>query len=136
MGMLFYAHNNLRCRPTLPRLQQRFTENMSEHSQYQPRLTTTIDWIFRNGNLSIEAFRQALLQEKIRTVEERDGRERRLFYIDDLAKTVYEGDRLGWNYSAEGIESRCIPEGVWRREQSLKQEQQQNLRQRPRIDLY
>lgn len=133
---VYIRSSDLRSKPTLSRLHELFTGNMREHMQYRERLTTTIDWIFRSQRVSPETFRQALLKEKVRTFEDREGPDRRIFYIDELAKTVYEGERLGRQYSAEGIEDRCIPEETWRREQSLKQEQKQTLRQRPRMDLY
>jgi hypothetical protein len=125
----------LRCNPTLTRLQRLFTDNMGACSQYKQRLTTAIDWIFHNQQVTESAFRQALLKEKIRIVEGPE-RKRSFFYIDDLTKTVYEADRLGRKYTAEGIGERCVSEELWQRQQTLKQEQKQQLRQRPKIDLY
>ena len=133
---VYIRSSALRCKPTLSRLQKRFTANMTEHAIYRQRMTTAIDWVFSGKGVNQEGFRQALLDEKIRTVEDGIGANRRLFYIDELARTVYEGERLGPKYSAIGIEARCIPEETWRHEQSLKLEQTQSLRQKPRMDLF
>jgi hypothetical protein len=132
---VYLRASSLHSKPTLRNLQKLFTNNMTARPQFQQRLTSTIDWIFFKQQVTQSAFRQALLKEKIRVVEGTDTK-RGFFYIDELTKTVYEGERLGRKYSADGIGERCISEELWRRERSLKQEQKQHLRQRPKIDLY
>jgi hypothetical protein len=132
---IYLRASSLRSKPTLRNLQKLFTNNMTARPQFQQRLTTTIDWIFHKQQVTQSAFRQALLKEKIRVVEGTDTK-RGFFYIDELTKTVYEGERLGKKYSAEGIGERCVSEETWKRQQRMKQEQKQNLRQRPKIDLY
>jgi hypothetical protein len=125
----------LRGKPTLRHLQSLFSQNMDHNSKYKQRLTAAIDWIFHNQQVTGTTFRQALLKEKIRIVEGPEEK-RGFFYIDELTKTVFEGERLGRKYSAEGIGERCISEELRQRQQTLKQEQKQTLRQRPKIDLY
>jgi Relaxase/Mobilisation nuclease domain len=132
---MYIKASALACSPTFTKMQALFAQNIHACSQYKQRLTTAIDWIFHNQQVSQPAFRQALLKEKIRIVEGPE-RKRGFFYIDELTKTVYEGERLGPKYSAEAIADRCISEQRWQQQQSLKQEQKQSFRQRPKIDLY
>jgi hypothetical protein len=87
--------------------------------------------------VSIEAFRQALQKERISVVdntETHSGR-RQIYYIDQLSKSVWNGEQLGRPYSAAGISDRCIPEETYRQQQQQKQAQvqHQKLRQRPRF---
>jgi len=131
---VYIKSSALRSRPTLRVIQKLFKENMDLHAENRQRMTTAIDWIFHKQPISREGFRQALKKEKIRIVEDRP--EQKLFYIDELAKTVYEGERLGRQYSLVGIQDRCVPEEVFRQQQSLKQEQKQSLRRRPNIEIY
>ena len=129
---VYIKSSTLRCRPTLRKLQEHFVRNRPAYEENRQRLTASIDWVFFKQRVSMEAFQKALSKERVKVVENSG----RLFYIDEGQKAVYDGERLGRKYSAEGIAERCIPAEVYRQEQTLKQQQKLQLRQRPRLDLY
>jgi hypothetical protein len=85
----------------------------------------------------MEAFKQALQKERISVVDhtEANSGRRQIYYIDQLSKSVWDGEKLGRSYSAAGISERSISDEAYRQEQQQKQAQvqQQKLRQRPRF---
>ncbi len=139
---VYIKASDLRLRPTIKRLEERFTENRLLREEHRLRLTTAIDWVLYRQSVSKEALRQALQKERISLVEDlgQRGGPRQVYYIDELAKTVFDGRALGKAYSAEGLDARCLtPEESRLREvqrQSQKQQQKQRLRLRPGMDDY
>jgi hypothetical protein len=123
----------LRSKPTLKNLQQRFASNQGLREEYRQRLTAAIDWIFFKETPSMEAFRQALQKENISIIHDQD----KIFYIDRLAKTVWDGKTLGQKYTIEGLKQRCIPDETYKQQQQQRSlDKKQHLRQQPRQDLY
>ena len=141
MEDVYIKASALRCKPTLRHLQERFAENHVLREKVQQRVETAIDWIFYQQPATMEGLRQALQKERINIVRDGEGigGARRIFYIDELTKNVYDGQTLGPSYSAEGIAKRCISEDEYqqqlRERQRQKQEQKQRRRQRLRHDL-
>ena len=139
---VYVKASDLRIRPTMKYLQERFVVNDQLRQEHRQRLTTAIDWVLYKQPVSKEALRQALQKERISMVEESDSRggPRHVYYIDQLAKTVFDGRTLGRAYSSEGLDERCVTEDEWRQRQVQKQEQKQQhkqrLRQRPKLDHY
>ena len=134
---VYIKSSALRYRPTLRKLQERFTVNRELREEHRQRLTTAIDWIFFKQSVSMEAFKQALQKERISVVEntEANSGRRQIYYIDQLSKGVWDGEKLGRSYSAAGISERSISDEAYRQQQQQKQAQvqQQKLRQRPRF---
>jgi hypothetical protein len=139
---VYIKSSALRIKATMKYLQERFVVNDQLREEHRQRLTTAIDWVLYKQPVSKEALRQALQKERISMVEESDSRggPRHVYYIDQLAKTVFDGRTLGRAYSSEGLDERCVTEDEWRRRQVQKQEQKQQhkqrLRQRPKLDHY
>jgi hypothetical protein len=130
---VYLKASSLRSKPTLKNLQQRFTINQGLREEYRQRVTAAIDWIFYKQPVSMEALRQALRKENISIMNEQDS----IYYIDRLAKTVWDSNTLGQKYTAEGLKARCIPEEVYRQQQQQRAiDQKQHQRQKPRQDLY
>jgi Relaxase/Mobilisation nuclease domain len=121
--------SKFRSKPTLKHLQERFTINHALREEYRQRLTAAIDWIFYKQTPSMEALRQALQKENISIMND----EGKIFYIDRLAKTVWDSKALGQKYTAQGLKQRCIPDEIYKLQV---QNQKQHLRQKPRQDLY
>lgn len=130
---IYIKASALRSRPTLKNLQRRFAENQSLRETHRQRLTTAIDWIFNKQPVSMEAFREALQKEKILIMDEQDNKsgQHQVFYVDHLARTVWDAATLGQRYSAEGIKARCVSSEEYRQHQ----QQTQRLQQRHRPDL-
>ena len=125
---IYIKASALRSKPTQKNLEKRFAQNQGLREPHRQRLTAAIDWIFHKQPVTMEAFRAALQKEKILIMEE----QHQIFYIDPLAKTVWDSATLGQKYSAEGIKARCVSSETYREQQ----QQKQHLRQRQRPDLF
>jgi hypothetical protein len=123
-------------KPTLKNLEKRFVQNQALRESHREHLTTAIDWAFYKKTPNLETLRMALNKEQIDTIFQRDstGGLQNIWYIDHLRKTVFDGNRLGSSYSADGITNRCAYREPQRQEQTQKQNQQQKIR--PRLDLF
>lgn len=123
-------------KPTLKNLEKRFVQNQALREPHRQHLTTAIDWAFYKKTPDLEDLRNALKKEQIDTLLQRntEGRLQNIWYIDHLRKTVFDGNRLGSSYRADGITDRCVYRESQRQEQTQKQKQQQRIR--PRLDLF
>lgn len=131
MEEVYVKSSLLRSKPGLRYIEQRFAENLQLEPTIRQRVETSIDWIFHKQRMSMEAFRQALRQEKIDMV----ANGQRLYYVDRVNKAVLSGNRLGPKYSLLGVREWCISvEEYQRQQQTLVQTQKQHLRQRPKMD--
>ncbi len=120
-------------KPTLRNLELRFAQNLRVYEEKQQRVKTAIDWVFYKQPVDMEAFRKALLKDRIRVIDGGASGEG-VFYLDEGSKAIYDGRTLGPAYSVEGVRARCIPEEEYRKVQEL--DLKQELRQRPRLGLH
>ena len=127
---------NFDSKPTLKNLEKRFVENQGLRESHRQHLTTAIDWAFYKKTPHLEDLRNALKKEQIDTILQKDpnGTLQNIWYVDHLRKTVFDGNRLGGGYSADGITNRCVSRATQREEQIEKQQLQQRIR--PRLDLF
>lgn len=146
-GGAYFKASSFPSRPTLDRLEQRFTENFSAREEHRRRLTSTIDYALAGSTLSFEAFRQTLGGQQVSVITPRsagansavsgsaDPREG-IWYVDHRTQTVFEGGGLGARYSASGVQQRCLPEEVYQqKQQSQAQEEAQRQSHRMRHSL-
>ncbi len=96
-------------KPTLSFLERKFTENESLKQQYKRSLKTSIDWIMVKPPTSLEAFKAALLKEKVNLVIRANDKSiiYGLTYIDHNTKCVFNGNEIGKEYSAHRILEKC-----------------------------
>lgn len=96
-------------KPTLSFLERKFRENESLKQEYKRSLKTSIDWIMVKPPTSLEAFKEALLKEKVNLVirENDKGVIYGLTYIDHNTKCVFKGSEIGREYSAQRILEKC-----------------------------
>jgi len=113
-------------RPTLASLQKRFVENQALREQHRESLAVLIDYTLAGKSLSLEALRLALGKRKVSLVTGEDkGGGRRIWYVDDTTKAVFEGAALGENYSFAGMQKRLVPEEVYQQQQPTQRQSQQ-----------
>lgn len=115
--------------PGIGYLETRFAENQSEQQEHRRRLTGAIDYALVGEGISQGVFDRELAGQQISVVRNGPGGPPGIWYVDHLTKDVYEGRRLGENYSAQAIGQRYVPEERYR-ERLL---QEQELRESRRL---
>ncbi|GGB23932.1 relaxase/mobilization nuclease domain-containing protein [Puia dinghuensis] len=128
----YYPARRFSVRPTLTNLEKRFVENQSARERHRSSLTSLIDYALTGKPLSLEALKQALAKRQVSVVvrEEKEAG-RQVWFVDQLNKTVFEGDSLGREYSLAALEKRLVPEETYR-QQIQQRVQEQNQRQNHR----
>ncbi len=118
-------------KPILKNLEKRFVQNQALREPHRQHLTTAIDWAFYKKTPNLKDLTIALKKEQIDALFQKDpnGGLQNIWYIDHLRKTVFDGNRLGSNYSANGITNRC----EYKERQKQEQTQTQTQKQRQRI---
>jgi hypothetical protein len=127
MEEVYVKSSLLRMKPGLRYLRQRFAENQPRQAQMLKRVTTSIDWIFHNQQVSMRGLQERLREDKIDMIV---TPQQKIYFVDRLNKAVFSG--------IAGIQDRCISEEAYQRqqqEQKLVQGQRQKLKQRPGMDL-
>lgn len=97
-------------KPTLAFLETKFTANERLKQRHKLRVKNAIDMaFFRHPKLSLDELTAALRKEKIILVPRRneDGQLYGITYVDMDKKTVFNGRKLGEEYSANQIRQRC-----------------------------
>lgn len=96
-------------KPTLSFLEKKFKENELLKLEHKRSLKTSIDWIMVKPPKSLQAFKDALLKEKINLVirENEYGIVYGLTYVCHKTKCVFNGSEIGKEYSAKGILEKC-----------------------------
>lgn len=114
--------------PTLNKLEKKFEENEKLKQTDKKQLKTKIDWIMHHPPKNMEAFKNALKQEKITLVirQNDEGRIYGLTYIDHNTKSVINGSDIGKEYSAKAIEEKLVRKTV--PEQTVPQSEKQETK--------
>ncbi|HLZ88980.1 MAG TPA: hypothetical protein VKQ52_17110, partial [Puia sp.] len=118
-------------KPTLENLEKRFAENQSLRNTHRERLATLVGYTLAGSGLSLEGLKQALAKKQV-TLFVRPGKEpgaEQLWFIDLQNKTVFEGAKLGKDYSFTSVQKQLISEEAYQKQQET---QRQNQHQRYR----
>ncbi|MGI8584360.1 MAG: hypothetical protein ACR2KX_19380 [Chitinophagaceae bacterium] len=98
-------------------------------------MKTSIDWIMVKPPKSLQAFKEALLKEKVSLVirENDKGIIYGLTYIDQKTKCVFNGSDIGKEYSAKAMLEKCgivqsIPQQEKVAETKISREEKPELR--------
>ena len=91
--------------PTLKNLEKKFEENEIKRQPFKQKLKTAIDWVLSKSPASLKEFTDALLKEKIQTVQRQnnEGLVYGITFIDYRSKSIFNGSDLGKQYSIGGI---------------------------------
>ena len=98
-------------KPGLKFLQAKFLENESMKQRYNQRIKNIIDFaLFKKSDVSLTTLTDALKKEGIDCVlrTSKEGFIYGITYIDHRNKCVFNGSDLGKQYSAKGIQERCV----------------------------
>ena len=99
-------------KPTLAKLEKKFTENERLKEVHSKRLKVAIGWVLNKQPTTIESFIKTLEKESISTVL-RKGKEDMVYgitYVDHKTKCVFNGSDLGKAYSAKAVMEKYTPE--------------------------
>jgi len=99
----------LRQRPTLKKLDSQFSINRELRQQQEERVTTAVDWVLYDSRLDLDAFKEALGNERISIVLD----DKKVWYVDHKARVVHSGESLGHRYDGGGLFERLIPKEVY-----------------------
>jgi hypothetical protein len=98
-------------KPTLPTLEKKFEQNKTLRQPFERRLKTAIEWSFlQRPQQTLTEFTRALEKENINTLlrQNEQGIIYGITYVDHRTKCVFNGSDLGKQYSAAGIQQRCL----------------------------
>jgi hypothetical protein len=98
-------------KPTLPNLEKKFEQNKETRRQFDKRTRNAIEWSFlQKPNQTLKELIRALEKERISTVlrQNEQGIIYGITYIDHYTKCVFNGSDLGKQYSAAGMQQRCL----------------------------
>lgn len=110
-------------KPTLPRLEQRFSENLPDREMQKQRLQTNIDWAFAGEAPSWETFIREMKAAglSLQTVKRPKDQKGELYFISHADKYCISSDSLGPAYGMESLRQRCVAQEETRQEQSQTQ---------------
>jgi cellobiose-specific phosphotransferase system component IIB len=117
-------------KPTLNNLEKKFEQNKEVRKQFDKRIRKAIEWSFlQKPNQTLKELVRALEKERISTVlgQNKQGIIYGITYVDHHTKCVFNGSDLGKQYSAAGIQQRCL-------QQSVRQDEHEGLRQSSQQD--
>ena len=98
-------------KPTLENLEKKYSTNEVMRSPNKSRVKTAIDMAFMKGNIIVlPQLIKALEKEGINTIlrQNNDGILYGITYVDHKTKCVFNGSALGKEFSAKGIQERCV----------------------------
>jgi len=104
--------SRLQQRPTLRKLEVQFEINRELRLKQEERVTTAVDWVLYDTRLDLDAFKEALGNERISLV----GDNHQVWYVDHKARIVHSGESLGQRYDASGLFDRLVPKEVYQQE--------------------
>jgi hypothetical protein len=98
-------------KPGLKFLEQKFQQNEPAKQQYKQRLKFLIDRVFTlRATPSMQMILDSLRKENIAVIlrQNKDGFLYGITYIDHKNRCVFNGSDLGKEYSANGLQQRCV----------------------------
>jgi hypothetical protein len=108
--------SHLQQRPTLQKLAAQFEINRGLRQQQEERVTTAVDWVLYDSCLDLDAFKEALGNERISLVMDGETNRQKVWYVDHKDRVVHSGESLGQRYSASGLLERLVPKEVYHQE--------------------
>jgi hypothetical protein len=114
-------------KPTLKKLEQKFTENLQLRETARQRLHTAVEWALAGRDPNWPAFINSLEKDGIAVVtnKKEDGKEY-LFLVDHANRYAFASESLGKGYDLDSLRSRMVPEQQLTEQQI--QEHKLNLR--------
>jgi hypothetical protein len=99
-------------KPTLNRLEERFSLNQSLRESSRERLHSVIDWSFAGVAPDWNRWQDGLERDGISVVinKSRADSAEHLYFIDHKTKSAFSGESLGDRYTLNAIRERCRPE--------------------------
>ncbi|MCC9073536.1 relaxase/mobilization nuclease domain-containing protein [Flavobacterium sp. F-65] len=96
-------------KPTLKFLEEKFASNTTNEVSDMRRVKNAIDMAFLRTEISLTELAQLLEKEGINTVfrKNTEGLLYGITYVDHTTKCVFNGSKLGKQYSAKAIQERC-----------------------------
>jgi len=97
-------------KPTLKFLEGKFRENESKRLPFKSRIKNAIDMALLGNKTTLEGLVNVLQKQGIHT-ELRTNETGMIYgitYVDHQTKCVFNGSELGKQYSAKGIQDRCL----------------------------
>jgi hypothetical protein len=108
-------------KPTLKRLEQKFTENLRQREPLRKRLHTAIEWALAGRAPDWPGFTKRLEKDGISIViDKKDDGKDQLFFVDYPQKAAFAAESIGADYNLQALRNRCAPE-----EQIIQQQEQQ-----------
>ncbi|WP_297334581.1 relaxase/mobilization nuclease domain-containing protein [Flavobacterium sp.] len=98
-------------KPTLKNLEKKFVDNEIKRQTDKTRIKNTIDTVFLKNNIIIlSQFVRQLQKEGIDTVlrQNAEGLIYGVTFVDHKTKIVFNGSSIGKEYSAKGLQDRCL----------------------------
>jgi hypothetical protein len=110
-------------KPTLKNLEKLYPKNEVLRESHKKHLQVAIDWALKGDKITPHELKQRLQKERIEMVVQRGqhGRTYGVVFVDFQSKTAFKGSDLGKQYSAKGLEERCL---VPTESQTISQHQQ------------
>ncbi len=123
MGVPIKA-SSIYSKPTLDRLEKKFTENDLKRRPDRKRVKTAIEWVLQQKPGSVQELQKRLEKERIALVIRRneEGRVYGMTYIDHQTRSVFNGSDLGKEYAAKRMLERLGQEQRQERPLALQQE--------------
>ena len=98
-------------KPTLKKLEQKFTENQRLREEPRERLHTAIEWALAGEAPDWAGFKESLEKEGIAVVTNRkEGGKEQVFFVDHAGKCAFSGENLGAGYDLAALQARLAPE--------------------------
>ncbi|OXG01699.1 relaxase/mobilization nuclease-like protein [Flavobacterium araucananum] len=96
-------------KPTLKFLEEKFASNFTNNASDIKRVKNAIDMAFLRTQISLKELVQLLEKEGINTLfrKNQEGLLYGITYVDHTTKCVFNGSKLGKQYSAKAIQERC-----------------------------
>jgi hypothetical protein len=100
-------------KPTLKNLEKLYPKNEGLREKDKAHVKVVIDWSLTGGKITLQELKEKLQKERIELVVQRaeDGRAYGVIFVDLQSKSAFKGSHLGKQYSAKGLEGRCLVAG-------------------------
>ena len=97
-------------KPTLKNLEKLYPKNEELRGKDKVHVKVAIDWSLTGGKITLLELKGKLQKERIEMVVQsaENGRAYGVVFVDLQSKSAFKGSDLGKQYSAKGLEERCI----------------------------
>jgi len=97
-------------KPILKNLEKLYPKNEGLREKDKAHVKVAIDWSLTGGKITLQELKGKLQKERIEMVVQRgeNGRAYGVVFVDLQSRSAFKGSDLGKQYSAKGLEERCI----------------------------